>query len=53
MDSITVDEVTSIKPVTDEKKEKHLYQKTKKKEKKNIKKKQKEEGEKHIIDIYV
>ncbi len=51
MDEITVDEVTSIKPITDEKKEKHLYQKPKKKEGKTVKK-QKKNKEKHIIDIY-
>ncbi len=52
---IKTEEVTSIKPVTDEKNEKHLYQRLKKKKKEEEKKEKKflmyrEKGK--IIDIY-
>ncbi len=53
---IKTEEVTSIKPVTDEKQERHLYQKTKQ-EKNTKKEKEKKakiyyEDKGKIIDIY-
>jgi NCAIR mutase (PurE)-related protein len=52
---IKTEEVTSIKPVTDEKNEKHLYHRLKKKKKEEQKKEKKfplykDKGK--IIDIY-
>ncbi len=56
MNKITLDEVTHIKPVTDEKRESNVYEgrlnKIKKKKKKIREEERKEKG-RHIIDIYV
>ncbi len=54
MVDIKLEEITSIKPITDEKKERHLYQKGRpkkiKSKDKNISKKDKKS--KQLIDIY-
>lgn len=55
MNKITLDEVTHIKPVTDEKKQENIYENKQKKLKRKKQEKSKEEVKKegHIIDIYV
>ncbi len=52
MVNINLEEVTGIKPVTDEKQEKHLYNKPVKQKKKKETKKEKKKEEGRIIDIY-